>query len=286
MIDWSLDYFAAFDIHAFSLDRDLELLERQYALHERAMRLLAERNANEIAQIIDVVDGLLAQHNAGALDRLAREIEAGESKNAASLLQGAPTVDELLHAMASDHAALVDGYDLASAAIPDLHWHEVFAVMALNALGLNVLHGMFLMRDRPASDESSDRTFWAARHQVREIDNAAFFVFKAWDVLSLAEAMLVRKDAADRHTGRKVSLNAKSAAEARHAGGNAIKKGFIKYELANGPWDSLAAAARAYWHRLPPGDKKTLCPSMIEANAVRTLTDYRRHVKKRVLREN
>lgn len=84
-------------------------------------------------------------------------------------------------------------------------------------------------------------------------------------------------DSKRRNDKRVLSLQGHSAAIARHKPRSRIKTQFIKFCQA-GTYASKAEAARSFYRSLEEEEKRILCPSLVERNAVRTLTSIIKHV--------
>ncbi len=144
-----------------------------------------------------------------------------------------------------------------------INWEEIFSTLALCAISYALRTKKEILEDEPIPSKYDNR-----------LHNFAAHISEANESILYAKLVSKNKQTEDKI---KLALSQRNriAANVKHAPAKELKEGYCDFAAGN-PNLSRAESARRYYRELSESQKEILCPSRIEANAVRTLTEYLR----------
>jgi len=113
-------------------------------------------------------------------------------------------------------------------------------------------------------------------------DEVLIYLTEAIEATCFGEALSSINSSFSSTLASEIKRRAQKGANKRFGPIRKIKNKFLRCIDKKDQKVSNAQSARNYFRSLTDKDKRTLCPSMIEANAVRTLTDHLRDYQKKV----
>ena len=226
---------------------------------KRARHLIKGRSRKEIeyalASLLWMIDqsrthALVYQVQAGLLDWDVLDYEERSSLSEPQVL---------LHHMR--------GFDITGQPnLKQADWPEYFATLALAYIGnIVVCQQESLAPSYPGEADKSLKLIECARHSYT----------RATEAIAIAEALAstsLTTSPAPARSKLPTALRAHKAAITRWSRPKQLKEMFISFYYS-GEYSSVAEAARIYYDSLNATDCRSLCPSSIPANAVRTLQE-------------
>ncbi len=113
-------------------------------------------------------------------------------------------------------------------------------------------------------------------------DEVLLCLTSATEATCFGEALEPLKSSFSSSIESEVKRRAQRGANKRYEPIRKIKNNFLRVFDKNAQKKSKAQVARNYFRSLSEDEKKILCPTLIEANAVRTLTEHLREYRKKI----